>query len=105
MPNQTQGTTFRVIDAMDGPHRGRVLRLRLHGGTTPSLRSLKGANLLARSPGGDEEKLKVVAFFLPGGKPSEARFGRTGRVDVIVENEDGSGVSRVSTLWEVTPSS
>jgi len=105
MPNKPQGTAFRVIDAMDGPHRGRILRLRLHGGSTPSLRSLRGASLLAQSPDGEEEKLTVVGFFLPGGKPSEARFGRTGRVDVIVENEDGSGVSRASTLWEVTPSS
>ena len=104
MPNQTQGTAFRVIDAMDGPHRGRILRLRLHGGTTPSLRTLKGATLLARSPNGEEEKLKVVGFFLPGGKPSEARFGRTGRVDLMVENADGNGTLQVSTLWEVTPS-
>lgn len=104
MPNQTQGTAFRVIDAMDGPHRGRILRLRLQGGTPPTLRDLKGASLLARSPDGEEEKLKVVGFYLPGGKPSEARFGRTGRVDLLVENEDGSGNSQVSTLWEVTPS-
>ena len=105
MPNQTQGTAFRVIDAMDGPHRGRILRLRLRGGTTPSLRSLKGASLLARSPTGEEERLKIVGFFLPGGKPSEARFGRTGRVDVVIEVENGSPPPRVSTLWEVTPTS
>lgn len=103
MPNQTQGTAFRVIDAMDGPHRGRVLRLRLQSGGTPSLKSLKGASLLARSPDGEEERLKVVGFFLPGGKPSEARFGRTGRVDLIVESEGASGVPRVSTLWEIRP--
>lgn len=104
MTNQTQGTAFRVIDAMDGPHRGRILRLRLQGGTTPSLRTLKDASLLARSPDGEEEKLKVVGFFLPGGKPSEARFGRTGRVDLMVETADGTGTPQVSTLWEVTPS-
>jgi hypothetical protein len=103
MPNQTQGTAFRVIDAMDGPHRGRILRLRLQGGTTPSLRSLKGASILARSPSGEEERLKIVDFFIPGGRPSEARFGRTGRIDVVVEAENGSQPPQVATLWEVIP--
>ena len=69
MPTQTkaQKPAFRVIDAMDAPHRGRIVRLRLQGGQPPALRDLKGASLQARSPNGEEETLKVVGFFLPGG--------------------------------------
>jgi hypothetical protein len=49
----------------------------------------------------DQETLKVLGFFLPGGKPSDARLNRTGRVDLIVDLENGAGRPAVSTLWEV----
>ena len=99
---QTQKRTFLVIDAMDAPHRGRVIRLRLQGGQPPVLRELKGARLQARSPEGEGETLKVVGFFLPGGRPSDARLSRTGRVDLLVEREDGGDRPMVSACWEVT---
>ena len=99
---QTQKRTFLVIDAMDVPHRGRVIRLRLQGGQPPSLRDLKGALLQAQSPQGDRETLKVIGFFLPGGRPSDARLSRTGRVDLLVELEGGMDRPEVSTRWEVT---
>lgn len=101
-PKQTQKHSFRVIDAMDAPHRGRVVRLRLHGGHPPTLKDLRGATLKARSPEGDEETLEVVGFFIPGGKPSDARLNRTGRIDLVVDHEDGVDRPSVSTLWEVT---
>jgi hypothetical protein len=104
MPTQTHARkhAFRVIDAMDAPHRGRVVRLRLKGGHPPTLRDLKGATLKARSPDGEEEILRVVGFFLPGGRPSDARLSRTGRVDLMVEKEEGSDRPAVSVLWEVS---
>jgi len=103
MPTQTQARNhaFRVIDAMDGPHRGRVVRLRLKGGQPPALRDLKGATLQARSPSGEEETLKVVGFFLPGGRPSDARLSRTGRIDLMVERENDQDRPAVSTHWEI----
>ena len=103
MPTQTRtgNHAFRVIDAMDVPHRGRVVRLRLKGGQPPSLRDLKGATLRAKSPTGEEETLKVVGFFLPGGRPSDARLSRTGRIDLMVELEGGGERPEVSTQWEV----
>lgn len=104
MPMQrlAQKHAFRVIDAMDAPHRGRIIRLRFQGGQPPTLRELKGAILRARSPRGEEESLKVLGFFLPGGKPSDARLNRTGRIDLLVERETGEGIPTVTTSWEVT---
>ncbi len=102
MQRTAQKHAFRVIDAMDAPHRGRIIRLRCQGGQPPTLRELKGAILRARSPQGQEESLKVIGFFLPGGRPSDARLNRTGRVDLLVEIEDGGGRPTVSTSWEVT---
>jgi hypothetical protein len=99
---QTQTPTFLVVDAMDAPFRGRVIRLRLQGGQPPAVRDLKGAVLQARSPGKQEEVLRVMGFFLPGGTPSDARFSRTGRIDLMVELEAGDARPEVSSRWEVT---
>ncbi|MCJ7629026.1 MAG: hypothetical protein MUO50_11645 [Longimicrobiales bacterium] len=105
MPTQTQAQkrAFLVIDAMDSPHKkGRIIRLRLQGGQPPALRDLKGATLQAQSPQGEKETLKVVGFFLGGGKPSNARLSRTGRVDLLVETRDGADRPMVSAQWEIT---
>lgn len=103
MQKQAQKTVFRVIDALNGPHKGRVIRLRLKSGQAPAIRDLKGAVLAARSPGGDEEEmLQVVGFFAPGGKPSDSRLQRTGRVDLLVAKKDGDGLPAVSLRWTVT---
>jgi len=104
MPTQinSQKRSFLVIDAMDAPHRGRIIRLRLQGGQPPVLRDFKGAVLQARSPEGEGETLRVTGFFLPGGRPSDARLSRTGRVDLLVETGDGLNPPRVSARWEVT---
>ena len=99
---QLQKVAFLVIDAMDAPFRGRIIRLRLQGGHPPASRELKGAVLQAKSPQGEEETLKVVGFFLPGGRPSDARLTRTGRVDLIVEKKDGDDRPIVSAKWEIT---
>ena len=99
---QIQKVAFSVIDAMDAPFRGRIIRLRLLGGHPPAIRELKGAILQARSPGGEEETLKVVGFSLPGGRPSDARLARTGRIDLIVEKKDGDDRPIVSAKWEIT---
>lgn len=92
---------FKVLDAMDGPHDGRILRLRLQSGDAPSPRSMKGERFRAVSPDGETEctvRLKGFAAF--GGKPSEERLARTGRIDVHVE-EEGSGDRPVSLQWKV----
>ncbi len=91
---------FLVLDAMDSPGDGQILRLRLESGET-SLRSLKGARLVATSPDGAKHDLRVKSFVLFGGKPSEARFSRTGRVDVHVAPANGGGHDRVGLQWEV----
>lgn len=95
-----RGVVFRVLDAMDAPHSGRILRLRLQSGEAPSIRSLKGSELVAVSPTGTQRRVRVKGFAVFGGKPSDDRLARTGRVDLHVE-EVGEG-DPVGLRWEVT---
>ena len=95
------GVVFRVLDAMDAPHSGRILRLRLHSGEAPPVKSLKGSEMLALSPDGTQCRLRVTGFALFGGKPSNDRLARTGRIDVHVEELDEGGP--VGLRWEVSP--
>jgi len=97
---QTGAPVFRVIGAMDGPHFGQLLRLRLVSGGTPTLREIKGGSFKAKSPGGQEATLKVLGFSLVGGKPSQARFARTGRVDVVTMRDDPG--QPVAIQWTLT---
>ena len=103
MTAQKLGTkrVFRVIDSMDAPARGRVIRLRLSGGPPPTVKDLKEARLIARSPGGEEETLQVLGFAVIGGKPSDARLSRTGRADLVVDREGENGRPGVRTGWEI----
>ena len=96
-----QGLVFRVLDAMDAPHSGRILRLRLQSGEAPSIKSLRHAEMLATGPDGESCRLTVTGFALFGGKPSDDRLARTGRVDVHIEEIEGGPIG---LRWEVTPS-
>lgn len=96
-----RGVTFLVLDAMDAPHFGRILRLRLQSGEAPSIKSLKGAEMLATSPGGEECRIRVDGFAVFGGKPSNDRLARTGRIDLHVEELDDGGP--IDLRWEVSP--
>lgn len=87
---------------MDGPHSGRILRLRLESGEAPPISALKGADLLARSPDGRKCRVRVDGFAVFGGKPSNDRLMRTGRVDVHVTELDDGGP--VGLRWEISPS-
>lgn len=84
---------------MDAPHHGRILRLRLQGGEAPTIRTLRGAHLKATAPDGRTSEAKVTGFALFGGKPSDERLARTGRVDVHVDETAGAGP--ISLQWEV----
>jgi hypothetical protein len=94
---QTGAPVFRVIDAMDGPHFGQILRLRLLSGRTPALKEVKGGTFKGRSPSGEESTVTVQGLSMVNGKASQARFARTGRVDVIAMVE-GEG-PKVSIQW------
>lgn len=96
-----QGLVFRVLDAMDAPHAGRILRLRLQSGEAPSIKSLKDAEMIAEGPEGQKCRFRVTGFAVFGGKPSDDRLARTGRVDVHVDEtgEDGP----IGLRWEVRP--
>ena len=95
------GVSYRVLDAMDAPHTGRILRLRLQSGEAPPVKSLKGSEMRATSPDGVECRFRVIGFAVFGGKPSNDRFARTGRVDVQVEEMDENGP--IGLQWEVVP--
>ena len=94
------GVSFRVLDAMDAPHSGRILRLRLQSGEAPSIKSLKGKEMRATGPEGASCRFKVLGFAVFGGKPSNQRLARTGRIDVHVEELEGGPVG---LQWEVVP--
>jgi hypothetical protein len=92
---------FRVIDAMDVPHKGRLIRLRLQGGEPLPVRKIRGARFLARSPSGDEETIEVQGFAMVGGRPSNDRLARTGRIDLLVTSKETGERPLVATRWEV----
>lgn len=92
--------SFRVLDAMDAPHSGRILRLRLESGEAPSIKSLKGSVMRAVSPEGTECRFRVLGFAVFGGKPSNERLARTGRIDLHVE-ELGDGP--IGLRWTAYP--
>ncbi len=94
------GVSFRVLDAMDAPHSGRILRLRLQSGEAPSVKSLKGKEMRATGPEGATCRFRVLGFPVFGGKPSNQRFTRTGRIDLHVEELEGGPVG---LQWEVVP--
>ncbi|MDH3223022.1 MAG: hypothetical protein OEO23_04835 [Gemmatimonadota bacterium] len=88
--------TFRVVAALDHPHGGRILRLRLVGGEAPPLKELKNCTLFGRGPDGQEATVQVDGFALFGGRPSDRRLARTGRVDVRVPSTNGNGAGSTS---------
>jgi len=92
---------FRILDVMDGPYGGRILKLRLQGGEAPTIRELKGARMKAASPDGSEEcEIRILGFALFGGRPSDERLARTGRIDISVEAADG-GADHLAAHWEL----
>ena len=101
--SKSSQATFRVLDAMESPDGGRILRLRLQSGDAPTIRELKGARMRGRSPAGDMEHTFVITgFSITGGRATDRRLARTGRVDVHITMENGEGAPLVNLRWEVT---
>ena len=93
---------FRVLDSMDAPHGGWILKLRFESGDTPATREIKGANLLLASPDGDATcTVRVEAFAVFGGRPSDDRLRRTGRVDVHVSQVEGDA-GNIGPMWKAS---
>ncbi len=101
MPTEREKkVVFRVLDALDAPHGGRILRLRLQEGEAPTVKSLRGATLKATSAQGHERSVQIQGFAVFGGKPSDDRLVRSGRIDVHVGEESGEGPP-IGPRWEV----
>ena len=97
-----QKAIFRVLDSMEAPHGGWLLKLRFEAGDAPSLRELKGATLSVAPPhGAPSFDVKVRGFPLFGGHPSDDRLHRTGRVDLHVTILDESQRS-IGLQWKVS---
>jgi hypothetical protein len=92
---------FRVLDALDAPHGGSILRLRLQEGDAPSIKEIKGATLSGRAPDGTEASARVRGFAVFGGKPSDERLKATGRIDVHVEDAQTGGTTEIARTWTV----
>ncbi len=89
---------FRVIDAFDHPHGGRILRLRLTEGSPPQIKRLRRGVVVARSSG-EEKRLDVTGFPTFGGVPSDHRLKQSGRIDICVQGED---CREVDVGWQVS---
>jgi hypothetical protein len=95
---QARGVTLKVLDALDHPHGGRILRVRVSGGDAPGLRSLRGRTLRAEGPRGEESSAKVMGFAVTAGKASK-RLARHGRADLHVEEAEGR--PPISLQWRL----
>jgi hypothetical protein len=100
---EATGTTLMVVDALDHPHGGRILRTRVTEGVPPSVRSLRGAMLEATSPEGTRVTVKMLGFPVFGGRPSDSRIRETGRVDLLVVSVPPNGPSP-GLGWELRAS-
>jgi len=95
---KTDKTVFKVVDALDHPHGGRLLRVRLRGGSAPPpVRQIRGKHLRAVGPDGAESSVRVLGFSLIGGRVSNRRLEETGRLDLHVEESEGK--APVSLQW------
>ena len=92
---------FRVIDALDAPHGGRILRLRLKSGEAPTVRELKGARMLALAPDGEEREVEVEGFAVFGGRPTDERLAKTGRADLRIYEAKEDPERPIGFNWEL----
>lgn len=87
--------TFRVVDALRGPHSGWIVRLRLQDGKAPAVGTYKGSRWVVEGSDGVRRTVEVLGFPVTGGKPSDARIESTGRVDLhvaVVEGPDSGEI-------------
>lgn len=88
MATMQSAQSFNVLDVHEAPHGGLILRLRLQEGDAPSIRTIRSSNLVAEGPDGESCTLEFDGFAMFGGKPSDSRLSRTGRIDVRVKQID-----------------
>ena len=98
---QAGGLEMKVLDVLNHPHGGRILRVRLKGNDLPVPKELRGLTLNATGPRGQERRVSVRGFSLTGGRVSRERLEETRRLDLHVE-EEGDGPP-VDLRWKLTP--
>lgn len=103
MANQRQAhdIVFRVVDAIRHPHGGYILRLRLDRGDPPAVRRLKGTEwYVFPEDERDRSRIRIDDFAAIGGKVSDERFQRIGRLDVHVSVVE-EGEEAIDLQWQV----
>ena len=79
---------FRVSDAVEVPHRGYLLRLKLISGD-PAVADLRaGKRIRLRSPNGGERIVTIKDTATTIGPVSQTRLDRTREYDVVVDTPD-----------------
>jgi hypothetical protein len=80
---------FRVSDALEMPHRGFLLRLRVSEGT-PQVGSLAvGESFLLIAPDGRERVARISDHSVTAGRVTQERLDRVGEFDVVIDRADG----------------
>ena len=99
---QNHKAIFRVLDALKAPYGGWLVKLRFEAGDALTLKELKSATLNVSSlDGATSFDVKVSGFPVFGGRPSDDRLRRTGRVDLHVNTVDGSDRT-IGVKWRVS---
>lgn len=104
MAKRTDGPfEFRISDALEVPHRGYLLRLKLLDGE-PVLGDLApGQKITLRSPDGIEGVVAIKDYSLTQGPPSQKRFDRTHELDVVIETADAVVKGQIVDIgWTAT---
>jgi hypothetical protein len=101
---RTASVVFKVLDVMAGPHGGWLMRLRLQSGDTPTLKSLKGTRMRLECSDGRSREVTLKGYPMMGGKPTDARFARSGRIDVQAVPSDGGDADppHFTGSWELS---
>ena len=89
----SKGLVFRVLDLMGAAHGGWILRLKLGGGEFPGVKAMKGRRMDLVSELGASSEVQVTGFPLFGGRPTDDRVARSGRIDVHVMPAEGPGAT------------
>jgi hypothetical protein len=78
-----------VSDALEMPHRGFLLRLRVSEGS-PQVGSLGvGESFLLIAPDGRERVVRIADHSVTAGRLTQERLDRVREVDVLIDRRDG----------------
>jgi hypothetical protein len=92
MSSEPFGTAFefRVSDSMAVPLRGRLLRLKLAGGSPSEKAIAIGQRVRVTAPSGRDRVVTILDHAIIGGQNSRARMERTRELDVVIPFDEAA---------------